>query len=138
MYRTTFTVDQQRAIIASAEDLRDRIALRLLLNYALRKGALRSVQIKHFDHGRQRLTIFTKGQKVRELPIPDAELLGPISKLLLETEARARALSASASSDDPGRQADVRDTAAGTGTVPDKPMSDHGLAQLVVRQPRAG
>jgi site-specific recombinase XerC len=57
-------------ILAAAVELRDRIALRLLLDYALRKGALRVVQIKHFDHQRRRLTVFTKGQKVRELPSP--------------------------------------------------------------------
>ena len=71
VYRTTFTADQRRAIIASQEELRDRIALRLLLDYGLRKGALQRIQFKHLDHFRRRLTIFTKGQKVRELPLPD-------------------------------------------------------------------
>ncbi|TMK24947.1 MAG: hypothetical protein E6G62_06855 [Actinobacteria bacterium] len=70
VYRTTFTADQRRAIIAEQPLLRDRIALRLLLDYGIRKGALLAVQFKHFDHQRRRLTIFTKGQKVRELPIP--------------------------------------------------------------------
>ena len=70
IYRTAFTTDQHRAIIASAESLRDRIALRLLLDYGLRKGALRAIQFKHFDHQRKRLTIFTKGQKVRAVPVP--------------------------------------------------------------------
>jgi hypothetical protein len=42
----------------------------LLLDYGLRKGALQAVRFKHFDHQRRRLTIFTKGQKVRELPLP--------------------------------------------------------------------
>lgn len=72
VYRTTFSTDQRRAILAAGVELRDRIALRLLLDYALRKGALRVVQIKHFDHQRRRLTVFTKGQKVRELPLPHA------------------------------------------------------------------
>jgi hypothetical protein len=31
---------------------------RLLLDYGLRKGALRSVQFKHFDHYRKRLTVY--------------------------------------------------------------------------------
>jgi site-specific recombinase XerC len=70
VYRTTFTTDQRRAIIAEQDSRRDRIALRLLLDYGLRKGALRAVQFKHFDHQRRRLTIFTKGQKVREMPLP--------------------------------------------------------------------
>jgi site-specific recombinase XerC len=62
--------DQRRAIISEQPDLRDRLCLRLLLDYGLRKGALQAVQFKHFDHQRKRLTIFTKGQKVRELPLP--------------------------------------------------------------------
>ena len=70
VYRTTFTTDQSRAIVAEQEDLRDRIALRLLLDYGLRKGALQGVQFKHFDHLRKRLTVFTKGERVRELPLP--------------------------------------------------------------------
>jgi integrase len=49
VYRTGFNTDQRRAIIASQEDLRDRTALRLLLDYGLRKGALTAVQFKHFD-----------------------------------------------------------------------------------------
>ena len=44
--------------------------MRLLLNYALRKGALKALQFKHFDHHRKRGTVFTKGEKVRDIPIP--------------------------------------------------------------------
>lgn len=88
VYRTTFTTDQRRMIIAEAEDLRDRIALRLLLDYGLRKGALRAAQFKHFDHQRKRLTIFTKGQKVRELPIPHPPFWMDLERLILDTEAQ--------------------------------------------------
>lgn len=87
VYRTTFTPDQRRAIIAGQDDLRDRIACRLLLQYALRKGALTAVQFKHFDHHRRRLTIFTKGEKVRELPIPDQMFWRDLERLILEIEA---------------------------------------------------
>src|SRR5215469_5045887 len=62
VHRTTFTTDQRSAILASNPDRRDRIALRLLLDYGLRKGALQRVQFAHFDHQRRRLTIFTKGE----------------------------------------------------------------------------
>jgi hypothetical protein len=41
VYRTTFNDDQRRAIIASQPELRDRIALRLLLHYGLRARACR-------------------------------------------------------------------------------------------------
>jgi site-specific recombinase XerC len=88
VYRTTFSTDQRRAIIASAEDLRDRIALRLLFDYGIRKGALRAVQFKHFDHQRKRLTIFTKGRKVRELPIPHPAFWFDLERHLIDAEAR--------------------------------------------------
>jgi len=50
---------------------RDKVALRLLLEWALRKGALRAVQYKHFDVARHRLTVFTKGEKVFDKVILD-------------------------------------------------------------------
>jgi integrase len=87
VYRTTFTPDQRRAIVEAQEDVRDRLALRLLLDFGLRKGALQRVQFKHFDHYRKRLTIFTKGQKVRELPIPDAGFWNDIGRLIIQAEA---------------------------------------------------
>ena len=37
--RTTFTADQRNELLGSQTDLRDRIALRLLLDYGLRKGS---------------------------------------------------------------------------------------------------
>jgi integrase/recombinase XerC len=88
VYRTTFNPDQRRAIVASQDDLRDRIALRLLLDYGLRKGALRAVQFKHFDHARKRLTIFTKGEKVRELPIPHSAFWFDLERHILDVEAQ--------------------------------------------------
>lgn len=87
VYRTTFTPDQRRAIIAAAADLRDRIALRLLLDYALRKGSLQAIKLQHFDHVRKRLTIFAKGGKVRTLPIPDPAFWHDLERLILDTEA---------------------------------------------------
>jgi integrase/recombinase XerC len=88
VYRTTFTADQRKAIIASAADRRDRIALHLLLDYGIRKGALTAVRFKHFDHQRKRLTIFTKGQKVRDVPIPDPSFWMDLERLILDTEAQ--------------------------------------------------
>lgn len=87
VYRTTFSTDQHRTILASAESLRDRIALRLLLDYGVRKGALQVVQFKHFDHQRKRLTIFTKGQKVRPIPIPDPSFWMDLERHIIDVEA---------------------------------------------------
>jgi integrase len=62
---------------------RDRVALRLLLEWAIRKGALQAIQYKHFDRplysedGTLRrpghLVIFTKGEKVFDKTIPDED-----------------------------------------------------------------
>ena len=118
VYRTTFTADQRRAIVASAEDLRDRIALRLLFDYGLRKGALKAIQFKHFDHQRKRLTIFTKGEKVREVPIPHAAFWMDLERHLIDAEAK------------PGHYLMCRQRTiprAGVRRFPEKPMADHGL-----------
>jgi integrase len=90
VYRTTFSQDERTAIIASATDRRDRLALRLLLDYALRKGALQVIQFQHFDFQRRRLTIFTKGRKVRDLPIPQEDFWMELELLKLEWEAQPR------------------------------------------------
>jgi site-specific recombinase XerC len=125
VHRTTFTTDQQRAIIASAEDLRDRIALRLLLHYGIRKGALKVIQFKHFDHQRKRLTIFTKGRKVRDLPIPHPAFWMDLERHLIDAEAQ------------PSHYLMCRQRTiprAGVRRFPDKPMADHGLHDWWYRQ----
>lgn len=88
VYRETYTEDECRAIIASAGDLRDRIALRLLLHHGIRKGALQKVQFKHFDYARRRLTIFTKGSKVKIIPLPEPEFWTDLERHLIDVEAR--------------------------------------------------
>lgn len=119
--RTTFNESERTAIIGSQDELRDRVALRLLLDYGLRKGALRSLQFKHFDHFRKRVTIFTKGRKVREIPIPSAPFWFDLERLILEWEAQ------------PSHFVMQRQKAiprAGVSVLhrfPDKPMGDHGL-----------
>lgn len=86
IWRTTFTEDECLAILAAA-DRRDRLALRLLLHYGLRKGAMRAIQFRHFDHQRRRLTIFTKGRKVRQMPIPQTDFWMDLERLILDWEA---------------------------------------------------
>jgi site-specific recombinase XerC len=88
VHRTTFNADDRRRIIAGQESLRDRIALRLLLDYGLRKGALQRVQYKHFDHVRKRLTIFTKAQKIRDVPLPDPAFWHDLERHILDAEAQ--------------------------------------------------
>jgi hypothetical protein len=82
-FRTTFGPDDVRKIIAEQDVLRDRLALRLLLHYGLRRAGLQAVQFKHFDHVRKRLTVFLKGGKVRAVPIPEPAFwddLGPLHR----------------------------------------------------------
>jgi integrase len=88
VHRTTFTGDQRRAIIAAQDSRRDRICLRLLLDYGLRKGALRQVQFKHFDHQRRKLTIFTKAERVRDLPLPHVEFWRDLEHHILDISAQ--------------------------------------------------
>src|ERR1700730_15136830 len=53
-----------------------------------RKGALRAIQFGHFDHQRKRVTIFTKGQKIRELPLPDPAFWKDLERHILEVGAQ--------------------------------------------------
>lgn len=115
-YRTTFTADQRRAIIAGQEDRRDRLCVRLLLDYGLRKGGVQAVQFKHFDHQRRRLTVFLKGGKVRELPIPDPNFWLDLERLILDVEAQPSDYLLC------GRRGNQR----GSVLIPDKPLSAHG------------
>lgn len=70
-HRSTFTAEQRRAILESSRNIRYSLSLRLLLDYGIRKGALANVRLEHFDEHRQRLTIFTKGETIHQVPIPD-------------------------------------------------------------------
>jgi site-specific recombinase XerC len=117
VHRTTFTTDQRRSIIASQEDVRDRLALRLLLDYGLRKGSLKSVQFKHFDHVRKRLTIFAKGGKVRELPVPDPAFWHDLGRLIIEIGAEPHHYLVPTSKGNQSKRT----------LIPEKGMGDHGM-----------
>jgi integrase len=69
--RITFSDVQVVQILAANTPARDQIALRLLLFFGIRKGALRGVRLEHFDVEKRRLTVFTKGEKIHTLPIVD-------------------------------------------------------------------
>jgi integrase len=115
VHREVFTVDEIRAIFAAAESRRDRVALPLLLDYGLRKGALQRVQFKHFDYTRRRLTIFTKGQQVRTMPLPDPALWTDLERHVLEAQA------------EPGHYLMHRVMGRWRTPQPEKPMGRHGL-----------
>ncbi|MDQ2983517.1 MAG: tyrosine-type recombinase/integrase [Actinomycetota bacterium] len=81
--RTTFSPDQERAIFAQ-NDRRDGLALHLLLKAGIRKGALQTVQFRHFDHAQRRLTVFTKGGKVQTLPVVDPAFWNELERHILD------------------------------------------------------
>jgi integrase/recombinase XerC len=117
-HRETFNRDQIRLIVAGQDDVRDRLAVRLLLDFGLRKGSLAAIQFKHFDHFQRRLTITAKGGKVRTLPIPSPPFWNDLERLIIEIEAMpAHYLMA--------QQKTI--PRAGVRRFPDKPMSGHGL-----------
>lgn len=116
-HRETFTTDQFRAIIASQEDVRDQIVLRLLLMYGLRKGSIRRVCFKHFDHVRKTLTVFGKGETVRTLPLPDPAFWHDLERLILDSRAEPGHYLM------PGRWSNGR----ATKLLPKKPISNHAL-----------
>jgi integrase len=117
VHRTTFTADQRRAIIAEQPDLRSRLGLRLLLDYGIRKGSLQAVRFNHFDHVRKRLTIFAKGGKVRNLPIPDPAFWHDLERLILDTEASGSYY----------LMQRAKGNAASRTLIPDEPMGGHGM-----------
>ena len=78
MIRTTFTVGERDAILEAAETPADRVALRLLLDYGLRKSALRGVRLRDFDWERKRLSILTKNAREQTLPLVDPALWGDL------------------------------------------------------------
>jgi integrase len=73
--RMTFSDVQVMQILAANTPARDQIALRLLLFFGIRKGALRGVRLDHFDVEKRRLTVFTKGEKIHTLPIVDDDTI---------------------------------------------------------------
>jgi len=77
----------------------DYCGVLLILRFALRRGGLANVQMKHFDWDHRLLTVHTKGGRIHPLPIPDetfwakllelqAHGLGPDSYLLYHRDTR--------------------------------------------------
>jgi integrase len=71
-----------------------------------------------FDHNRLRVTIFTRGGKIRALPIPHQPFWHDLERLILDLEAKPSDFLMA-------RQKTI--PRAGVRRFPDKPMSPHGL-----------
>jgi integrase len=89
------------------------------------KALFASSSSSNFDHYRRRLTIFTKGERVREVPIPDPSFWDELGRLIIEDAARTDHYllprqKAIPKGKPPHRRSVVHRS-------PDKPMGDHGL-----------
>jgi integrase len=84
--RELFSGEEIMRIIAAQPELRERVALKLLLMMGLRKGELASVRFRDFDLGRRRLRVHGKGGKIRQTPIPTEELRQEIASLALRRD----------------------------------------------------
>jgi integrase len=71
IHRRTFTDSEVIGILTSNKAPRDQIALRLLLFFGIRKGALRGIRFDDFKPESRELTIVTKGEKIQTLQIVD-------------------------------------------------------------------
>lgn len=128
VHREVFSPDDRLAIFAANPIQPDSTALRLLLTYGLRKGALQAVQFKHFDFGRRRLTIFTKGETVQRVQIPDPAFWASLDVYMRDIEGephhyllcRQKTVPVAFG---PKRKA----TAFKVIQFPDQPMGGHGL-----------
>jgi site-specific recombinase XerC len=91
VHREVFNKEMRTRILSLGPDPehlhRDRCLLHLLIKYGLRKGAIQSIQYKHFDHTRKTLTVFTKGGKIREIIIVEPEFWNDLGRLILDVEA---------------------------------------------------
>jgi len=125
VHRTIFDESVRSAIFASGPDpdwlYRDRVALCLLLKFGLRKGALANIQFKHFDRSRKRLTVFTKGEVIRDLPLRDQGLWEDLGKHRVLIDAKEdHYLMCSRKMIPHGKRMDWA-------VYPTKPLSGHGL-----------
>src|ERR1700752_1007077 len=72
--RTTFDDQTVSTIIRAAKTPRDRVCLRLMLVYGLRKGALAGLTLVCFDRNRRSLSFVTKGRKYHTVPLVGSEI----------------------------------------------------------------
>ena len=88
---------------------------------------MKALQFKHFDHHRKRLTVFTKGEKVRELPIPHSEFWFDLERLILDVEAQPSHYLMPRQTTRGSRYEHGKAVEYRVRRFPDKPMGDHGL-----------
>lgn len=80
----TFSADFVERVLAAQDYEADELGALLILRYGLRRGGLANVQLKHFDHDRRLLTVYTKGGRIYPLPVVDEPFWLKLSLLKLE------------------------------------------------------
>lgn len=149
VYRTVFTLEQKTAIIGAAQDARERVSLKLLLHFGIRKGTLQRVRFGHFNSERRQVSLFTKGNKVQTLPLPHDEIwddlaaiddarpehyLVPKQKLTRRPTQERRAASLRAQIVElQAELADAEDLSEHVRLYPDEQIGEHGLHDLWYR-----
>lgn len=86
--REHYSEETRDRIIESQDNPRDWLCCWLLLKRGLRKGALRSLQFKSFDHTTRRLTFVTKGGKVQTIPISNDDFWAKLDVYKLDWQAQ--------------------------------------------------
>lgn len=71
-------------IVTAQDYLPDRLGVRLILEYALRRAELAGVRFRDFDFERRQLVVTGKGEKVRHVPIPDPVFWRELAQVELE------------------------------------------------------
>ena len=125
--RDVFSREQRLAIFAANTGQPDNLALRLLLTYGLRKGALAGVKFGDFDFDRRRLTITTKGGKVQRVPIPDPAFWSQLDIYMRQIEAGPSQYLLCRQKTVPRAFELGKATAFRVVRWPEKPMGVHGL-----------
>jgi integrase/recombinase XerC len=90
--REPFETNLVGKVLAIEDYLPDRLGVRLILEYALRRAELAAVQIRDFDFERKQLVVTGKGGKVRHVPIPDPAFWRDLGAVELDLGGREAAL----------------------------------------------
>lgn len=83
--RDPFEAEFVEAVIARQHYGADKLGVRLILEYALRRNELILVRFGDFDYEREHLTVNGKGFKFRLVPIPDEAFWGDLLRFRMES-----------------------------------------------------
>jgi integrase len=85
--RPLFAEEDRTAILRANPDVRDIVALRLVIDFGVRKGALQKLRFGDFDRSRRQVALTTRGGPI-VLPLPDQEFWEDFDQLRGNLDAR--------------------------------------------------